>query len=75
MTNQLPHVVIVGGGFAGLVAARVTLIDRPNHHFFQPLLYQVASDTKVACTISFRYLRQQEQWRCERMRFSGFLTK
>ena len=55
MTNQLPHVVIVGGGFAGLAAARalrkapvrVTLIDRPNHHFFQPLLYQVASDTKV----------------------------
>jgi NADH dehydrogenase len=46
-----PHVVIVGGGFAGLLAAkglgrapvRVTLIDRNNHHVFQPLLYQVAS--------------------------------
>ncbi|HKF46117.1 MAG TPA: NAD(P)/FAD-dependent oxidoreductase [Terracidiphilus sp.] len=45
-----PHVVIVGGGFAGLHAARglrnlpvdVTLIDRRNHHTFQPLLYQVA---------------------------------
>lgn len=45
------HVVIVGGGFAGLNAAkdlgnrpdiRVTLIDRCNHHLFQPLLYQVA---------------------------------
>ncbi|MGV1098611.1 NAD(P)/FAD-dependent oxidoreductase [Thiovibrio sp. JS02] len=45
------HVVIVGGGFAGLNAAkglgnrpgiRVTLIDRSNHHLFQPLLYQVA---------------------------------
>lgn len=45
------HVVIVGGGFAGLNAAkglgdvadlRVTLIDRNNHHLFQPLLYQVA---------------------------------
>ena len=45
------HVVIVGGGFAGLAAAkrlankpsvRVTLIDRRNHHLFQPLLYQVA---------------------------------
>jgi len=45
------HVVIVGGGFAGLNAAqslgnhkgiRVTLIDRRNHHLFQPLLYQVA---------------------------------
>jgi NADH dehydrogenase len=46
-----PHVVIVGGGFGGLVAARklakapvrVTLIDRRNHHLFQPLLYQVAT--------------------------------
>jgi NADH dehydrogenase len=45
-----PHVVIVGGGFGGLTAAqaletapvRVTLIDRTNHHTFQPLLYQVA---------------------------------
>ncbi|MCC6791243.1 MAG: NAD(P)/FAD-dependent oxidoreductase [Thermomicrobiales bacterium] len=47
----LPHVVIVGGGFAGLHAARgfhekpvrVTLVDRRNHHLFQPLLYQVAT--------------------------------
>jgi len=47
----LPHVVIVGGGFGGLSAARalsrapvrVTLIDRTNHHLFQPLLYQVAT--------------------------------
>jgi glycine/D-amino acid oxidase-like deaminating enzyme len=46
-----PHVVIVGGGFGGLYAARalkraplrVTLIDRRNHHLFQPLLYQVAN--------------------------------
>jgi len=46
-----PHVVIVGGGFAGLNAARalrnspvqVTLVDRTNHHLFQPLLYQVAT--------------------------------
>jgi len=46
-----PHVVIVGGGFGGLTAAqtlkhapvRVTLVDRTNHHLFQPLLYQVAS--------------------------------
>jgi NADH dehydrogenase len=46
-----PHVVIIGGGFGGLSAARglakapvrVTLIDRRNHHLFQPLLYQVAT--------------------------------
>ncbi|KAF1719723.1 FAD-dependent oxidoreductase [Pseudoxanthomonas mexicana] len=45
------HFVIVGGGFAGLWApralasapVRITLIDRPNHHLFQPLLYQVAT--------------------------------
>lgn len=48
---RVPHVVIVGGGFGGLAAARalrrvgvsVTLIDRRNHHVFQPLLYQVAT--------------------------------
>ena len=48
---QAPHVVIVGGGFAGLKAAhflagravRVTLIDRRNFNLFQPLLYQVAT--------------------------------
>jgi NADH dehydrogenase len=48
----VPHrVVIVGGGFAGLLAARglgrapveITLVDRRNHHLFQPLLYQVAT--------------------------------
>ena len=47
----MPHVLIIGGGFAGLNAAKglgglrdveLTLIDRTNHHLFQPLLYQVA---------------------------------
>ncbi len=46
-----PHVVVIGGGFGGLAAARgladaavrVTVIDRRNHHLFQPLLYQVAT--------------------------------
>jgi len=46
-----PHVVIIGGGFGGLTAAQalagapvqVTLLDRRNHHVFQPLLYQVAT--------------------------------
>ena len=48
---QRKRVVIVGGGFAGLAAAQalrhayaeVILIDRRNHHIFQPLLYQVAT--------------------------------
>jgi NADH dehydrogenase len=48
--EELPHVVIVGAGFAGLNAAlklakgpvRITIIDKKNHHTFQPLLYQVA---------------------------------
>jgi NADH dehydrogenase len=51
MPQTLPHIVILGGGFGGLNAARalarapvrVTLIDRRNHHLFQPLLYQVAT--------------------------------
>ena len=49
--RQKPRIVIVGGGFAGLAAAHalrhadaeVVLIDRRNHHIFQPLLYQVAT--------------------------------
>lgn len=49
--KQTPRVVIVGGGFGGLNAARslankpvrVTIVDRKNHHTFQPLLYQVAT--------------------------------
>src|SRR5258706_995451 len=51
MKEQLPRVVIVGGGFGGLAAAKalrrtpaeVILIDRTNHHLFQPLLYQLAT--------------------------------
>jgi NADH dehydrogenase len=51
MSESIPRVVIVGGGFGGLAAAKalkrapvnVILIDRTNHHLFQPLLYQVAT--------------------------------
>ncbi len=58
--NSLHHVVIVGGGFAGLYAAkslskapvRVTLIDKRNFHLFQPLLYQVATGGLSAGDIS-----------------------
>jgi NADH dehydrogenase len=50
-TVSVPHIVILGGGFGGLEAARalkhadmrVTLVDRHNYHLFQPLLYQVAT--------------------------------
>ena len=49
--NEVPHLVVVGGGFGGLWATRalantpirITLVDRCNHHLFQPLLYQVAT--------------------------------
>ncbi len=60
------HVLIIGGGFAGLSCARklanqpgirVTLIDRQNHHLFQPLLYQVATAALAAPDIA-RSLRQ-----------------
>jgi NADH dehydrogenase len=69
-----PHVVIVGGGFGGLAAAKglarapveVTLLDRTNHHLFQPLLYQVAtaglSPAEIACPIR-RILRRQRNTR------------
>jgi NADH:ubiquinone reductase (H+-translocating) len=56
----MPHVIIIGGGFGGLAAARtlasadvkVTLLDRSNHHLFQPLLYQVATAGLSAPAIS-----------------------
>jgi NADH:ubiquinone reductase (H+-translocating) len=51
MTPARPKVVVVGGGFGGVNVSRalakcdvdVTVIDRTNHHLFQPLLYQVAT--------------------------------
>src|SRR5215475_4079890 len=58
--STLPKVFIVGGGFAGLAAAKalahspaeVTLVDRRNHHVFQPLLYQVATAALSPADIS-----------------------
>ncbi len=55
-----PHVVIIGCGFGGLAAAkvlgkapvRVTVVDRTNHHLFQPLLYQVATAGLAAPAIA-----------------------
>ena len=70
----LPQVIIIGGGFAGLAAARrlrnvacdVTIVDRHNHHVFQPLLYQVAtaglSPGDIASPIRW-ILRKQQRLR------------
>ncbi|MEZ4241200.1 MAG: NAD(P)/FAD-dependent oxidoreductase [Myxococcota bacterium] len=58
--SEQPHVIVVGGGFGGLEAARhlrkarvrITLVDRANHHLFQPLLYQVATATLAPSDIA-----------------------
>src|SRR5215218_8437721 len=57
---ERPRVIIIGGGFGGLYAARalrdapvrVTVVDRTNHHVFQPLLYQVATATLTPSDIA-----------------------
>ena len=60
MAPRRPHVIILGGGFGGVRAARalrtspvdITLIDRTNHHVFQPLLYQAATAGLAVSDIS-----------------------
>lgn len=60
-TAHRPRIVVVGGGFGGLaaikelkgVAADITLIDRRNHHLFQPLLYQVATTSLAPAEIAW----------------------
>jgi len=69
--SSLAHVVIVGGGFGGLAAAkaladspvRVTLVDRHNYHLFQPLLYQVATASLSPGDIAspIRWVLRQQQ--------------
>src|SRR5216117_1397086 len=72
--NAQPHIVIAGAGFGGLAAARalakapvrITLVDRTNHHLFQPLLYQVAmaglSPADIAAPIRAILRRQENVW-------------
>lgn len=83
---RLPRVVIVGGGFGGLFAARrlgdapceVTLVDRRNFHLFQPLLYQVAtgglSPADIASPLRF-VLRKQKNTRVVLGAATGFDVK
>ncbi|MFO1362884.1 MAG: NAD(P)/FAD-dependent oxidoreductase [Burkholderiales bacterium] len=69
--SPAPHVVILGCGFGGLAAAktfagedvRVTLIDRENHHLFQPLLYQVATAglASVAIAAPIRHIFRRQR--------------
>ena len=77
------HVVIVGGGFAGLAAAkaladrdvRVTLVDRRNFHLFQPLLYQVATgglSPADICAPIRAVLRSNKNIRTELAEVTGF---
>ncbi|HTA65298.1 MAG TPA: NAD(P)/FAD-dependent oxidoreductase [Xanthomonadaceae bacterium] len=70
-SGSIPHVLILGGGFGGLWTARalasapvrITLVDRTNHHLFQPLLYQVAtaglSATDIAAPLRHILRRQR----------------
>jgi len=69
--GRRPRVVIIGGGFGGLYAARalkrdkvdVLVLDRTNHHLFQPLLYQVATATLAPTDITspIRWLLRRQR--------------
>jgi NADH dehydrogenase len=69
--RRTPRVVIIGGGFGGLYAARalkradveLTVLDRTNHHLFQPLLYQVATATLAPTDITapIRWLLRRQR--------------
>ncbi len=71
--KNFPRIVIIGGGFGGIEVAKalknkeveVLLLDRNNHHTFQPLLYQVATGTLDAPSIAFplrKMFRKQENF-------------
>ena len=74
VTPSRPHVVIIGGGFGGLHAAKglknasvcITLIDQRNYHLFQPLLYQVATAELEPNNIAFPIRKIfQKQHNCD----------
>ena len=75
------HLVIVGGGFGGLKAARslkdaplrITLVDRRNFHLFQPLLYQVARQMGAALSAIWVFLRLEEflRLKAEAVNYNG----
>src|SRR5579862_7198543 len=82
MSQQRPRVVIVGAGFGGLEAAKalrkaaadVIVIDRQNHHCFQPLLYQVATASLSPADVAWpirAILRQQSNVRVIMARVTG----
>src|SRR3974390_3234289 len=66
-----PRIIVIGGGFAGLWAVRrlrtapadILLIDRSNHHTFQPLLYQVATAGLASPSIAspLRYILRRQR--------------
>ena len=65
------HIVIIGGGFAGMrlvkdlknAPVRITLIDKQNYHSFQPLFYQVASARLEPASISFPFRKVFQKFR------------
>lgn len=73
MSSAMPHVVVVGCGFGGLETVRalskapveITVVDRTNHHLFQPLLYQVATAGLTAPAVSapIRHVLRREMKR------------
>ncbi len=77
MNQNLPKLVIIGGGFAGLNVVKyidkkkwdVTLVDRNNFHSFPPLFYQIASSGLDASSISFPFRREMRKGRVKGCRF------
>ena len=69
--NELKHLVIVGGGFAGFLLSkkidhrqyRVTLVDRKNFHAFPPLFYQIASSGLEPAAICFPFRKELRKLR------------